>query len=115
MMLKKYVAPPPPPPLRASGGLAPGRLRRRQRRVNLPHRGGGISDAVGRTLKGDLPGRFCPSPKVIAVILVFTNPFWPALLRLWILMGFEPFIADSLACLKTWRAALLYVESWHIS
>ena len=51
--------------------------------------------------------RFCPSPKVIAVILMFTNLLWPALFRLRNLMGLELLDTDSSTCLKTWRNALL--------
>jgi hypothetical protein len=50
---------------------------------------------IAEPLKGDLPVRFCPSPKVIAVILMFTNLFRPALFRLWNLMGLELLDTDS--------------------
>jgi hypothetical protein len=39
----------------------------------------------------------CPSPKVIAVILMFTKPLFQGLCRPWILMGFALQNADSLA------------------
>jgi hypothetical protein len=60
-------------------------------------RGYFYGDNAGHLNLRALEGSRCPSPKVIAVILMFTNPFRQTFSCMWNLIGFEPFVADSLA------------------